>query len=178
MPRRLSAISSRQPASGENIMANSGPKKSTTREEWVVNVVARLFSQIDRWLLRLTGGHGSHTKWRLLGRGAPALLLTTRGRKSGQLRTTPVLYLRDEDSFVVVASKGGMPHHPLWYLNLEANQSAVIEIDGREMPVLARRATEVERQRLWPKLVGMYPNFATYQERTDREIPVVILSPR
>ncbi len=156
-------------------MAGPWVAKPTERQEWVVDAGARLLSRIDRWMMRWTKGN---TRWRFLGRGLPALLLTTTGRKSGKPRTTPVLYIRDGDTFVVGASKGGMPHHPLWYLNLEANADAEVEIEGCKIPVLARRATETERKRLWSKLVDLYSGFATYQERTSREIPVVILSPK
>ncbi len=150
-------------------MANSNIKKSTESEERRLNPIIRFVSKIDGWVMR-------HTKLRLLARSAPALLLTTIGRKSGQPRTTPVLYLRDGTDIVVVASKAGLPNHPLWYLNLEANPNVEVEVDGRKMAMLARRATEEEKQRLWPGLVERYPDFANYQSRTDRDIPVVFLS--
>ena len=152
-------------------MANSNIKQSTEREERRLNPIIRFVSKIDGWIMR-------HTKLRLLARSAPALLLTTIGRKSGQPRTTPVLYLRDGTDIVVVASKAGLPNHPLWYLNLEANPNVEVEVDGRKMAMLARRATEDEKQRLWPRLVERYPDFASYQARTDRDIPVVFLSPK
>jgi F420H(2)-dependent quinone reductase len=152
-------------------MANSSIKKSTEREERSINVIIRLLSKIDGWMMR-------HAKLRLLARSAPALLLTTIGRKSGQPRTTPVLYLREGTAIVVVASKGGMPNHPLWYLNLAANPHVEVEVDGQKMAMLARQATEEEKQRLWPKLLEMYPDFATYQARTQRDIPVIFLLPK
>ena len=152
-------------------MANSNIRKSTEREERSINPIIRLLSKIDGWMMK-------HAKLRLVARSAPALLLTTIGRKSGQPRTTPVLYLRDGEAIVVVASKGGLPNHPLWYSNLEANANVEVEVDGQKMAMLARRATEEEKQRLWPRLVGMYPDFANYQARTDRDIPVIFLSPK
>ena len=152
-------------------MTNSNIRKSTEREERSINPIIRLLSKIDGWMMK-------HAKLRLVARNAPALLLTTIGRKSGQPRTTPVLYLRYGDAIVVVASKGGLPNHPLWYLNLTANPNVEVEVDGQKMAMLARRATEEEKQRLWPRLVEMYPDFANYQARTDRDIPVIFLSPK
>jgi deazaflavin-dependent oxidoreductase (nitroreductase family) len=152
-------------------MNNSSLKKPSERQERSFNFIVRAFSKLDGWMMK-------HTKLRLLARSAPALLLTTIGRKSGQPRTTPVLYLRAGTDIVVVASKGGMPNHPLWYLNLEANPNVEVEVAGQKTAMLARRATEEEKQRLWPRLVEMYPDFNTYQARTDRDIPVIFLSPK
>lgn len=130
-------------------------------------------SWVNVWVYRLSGG------W-LGGRfrgGAPVLLLTTVGRRSGVQRIAPLLYLRDGENLVVVASKGGMSHHPLWYRNLEANPRVEVEVGRERRPMLARRATAAEKSGLWPKLVAMYPDYASYQARTEREIPVVILTP-
>jgi deazaflavin-dependent oxidoreductase (nitroreductase family) len=104
------------------------------------------------------------------------LLLTSRGRRSGQPRTTPLLYLRDGERLVVVASKGGFSTHPLWYRNVEANPHVEVELGGARSAMLARRASDAEKRALWPKLVAMYRDFDDYQARTDRDIPVVILS--
>jgi deazaflavin-dependent oxidoreductase (nitroreductase family) len=89
-----------------------------------------------------------------------------------------VLYLRDGENLVVVASKAGMSHHPLWYGNLESNPAVEVEIGRDRKKMLARRATDEEKAALWPRLVEMYRDFDDYQARTDRNIPVVILSPR
>jgi deazaflavin-dependent oxidoreductase (nitroreductase family) len=135
--------------------------------------VIGLMSRANTWLYRTSGG------WlggRFFG-GAPVLLLTTVGRRSGQPRTAPLLYLQDGDNLVLVASKGGMSHHPLWYKNLESNPRVEVEIGTERRPMLARRATPTEKAALWPRLVAMYGDYDTYQARTDREIPVVILSP-
>ncbi len=157
-------------------MSPSPVRKSTARDEKIVNLGARLLSPIDRWIYRLTGGN---RKFRILGRGkAEALLLTTIGRKSGQPRTTPLLYLQDGENVVLAASKGGMPHHPLWYLNLQANPEVEVEIGSRKIPMAAHQASAEEKARLWPRLVEIYPSYATYQSLTDRDIPVLILSPR
>ena len=125
-------------------------------------------------LYRVSGG-------RLAGRnpsGAPVLLLTTTGRKSGKQHTLPLLYLEDAGRYVVIASVGGAPKHPAWYLNLLADPSATIEIGRRRFTVTARTASAEERSRLWPLAVQMYAGYDAYKAKTTREIPVVILSPR
>lgn len=157
-------------------MADENVKKATPRDEAIVNFGARFLGKIDRWIYRKTGGN---KHFRLLGRGkAEALLLTTIGRKSGEKRTTPLLYLKDGDSIVIVASKAGMPHHPLWYLNIMANPEVEVEIGNEKIPMVARQANAMERSRLWPRLVEIYPEYDEYQTRTDREIPVLILTRR
>ncbi len=110
-------------------------------------------------------------------KGAPILLLDHVGRKSGQARTAPVLYLRNGDDLVVVASRGGSDATPAWWLNLQANPTTTVQVGGEHRRVLARQASAEEKAELWPRLVEMYGDFEIYQRRTDREIPVVILSP-
>ena len=105
----------------------------------------------------------------------PILLLTTKGRRSGQMRTVPVMYLPGEEP-VLVASNGGSPTHPSWYLNLEAEPRAEIEIEGRRQAILAQTVTGAEREPLWRQAVALYPAYADYQRRTDRQLPVVVLS--
>lgn len=109
--------------------------------------------------------------------GAPVLLLNTVGRKSGRKRTSPLLYLEDGGDYAIVASAGGQPKHPAWYLNLTARPETTVEVGGREVRVRAETASPEERARLWPKLVEMYGSYADYQKKTDREIPVVLLHP-
>jgi len=123
-------------------------------------------------LYRLTGG----TVGGKMG-GRPILLLTTIGRKSGKERVTPLLYLPEGDHFIVIASNWGEANHPIWWLNLQANPRAKIQIGRKTIPVTARQAGPEERQRLWPVITSQYSNFADYQKRTTREIPVVILTP-
>ena len=110
--------------------------------------------------------------------GAPSLLLTTTGRKSGEPRTTPLIFARDGDDYLVVASVGGMPDHPAWYLNLLDDPKAHIQVKGEHLDVVARTATPEEKPRLWQIVNDVWPNYETYQTRTDRVIPVVVLSPR
>jgi deazaflavin-dependent oxidoreductase (nitroreductase family) len=109
--------------------------------------------------------------------GAPICLLTTTGRRSGRLRTVPLVYVPDGDDLVVVASRGGMGSHPAWYLNLLADPGAAVQVGAAARRVRARDAGEAERERLWPTLTAAYPHFDAYQLRTLRRIPVVILSP-
>jgi deazaflavin-dependent oxidoreductase (nitroreductase family) len=105
------------------------------------------------------------------------LLLTTRGRATGREHTVPLLYLRDGECLVVIASYGGRDRHPAWYLNL-LDEPAVTAQTGRDRRSFqARTATEDEREMWWPRVVGAYADYAVYQGRTDREIPVVMLEP-
>ena len=149
-------------------------KPYTPTQERVGNVVIRVMSWLNILAYRASGGR---IGGRFLG-GSPVLLLTTVGRRSGQPRTAPVLYLADGENLVVVASKGGFSHHPAWFGNLEAHPHVKVQLGSRERPMWARRATAEEKTALWPRLVAMYSDFANYQARTDRDIPVVILEPR
>lgn len=108
----------------------------------------------------------------------PMLLLEHMGARSGISRTSPLLYIDDGDDVVIVASKGGYPRHPGWFHNLRAHPDTVVQIGRERRPVRARVATATERQRLWPKAVDTYTSYRDYQQRTDREIPLVILEPR
>jgi len=108
---------------------------------------------------------------------SPVLLLTTRGRKTNKRRTVPLLYLADGDDLVLVASNGGATKHPTWWLNLQSNPEAEIQVRGTKQQVKAERASAEEKRRLWPSLVAMYPGYKKYQEITNRDIPVVILHP-
>ena len=110
--------------------------------------------------------------------GAPTLLLTTVGRRSGRRRTTPLIFGRDGDDYLVVASVGGLPNHPAWYLNLQSEPAASVQVEDARFDVVARTATEAEKPRLWSVMNGVWPNYDTYQSRTERVIPVVILTPR
>lgn len=111
-------------------------------------------------------------------RGTTILLLTTTGRRSGQERTTPLIFRDDGDRWTVVASKGGAPDHPDWYKNLEAHPEALIQIKGEQIPVRARTARDDERTRLWERMAEVWPAYRDYQARTEREIPVVVFERR
>jgi deazaflavin-dependent oxidoreductase (nitroreductase family) len=123
---------------------------------------------------RLTGGLIGHQ----LPGSPPMLLLEHTGARTGQSRTTPLVYVADGPDIVIVASKGGHPRDPAWLHNLRANPDATIQVGRERRPVRARVATADERRRLWPKAVATYPGYRGYQERTEREIPLVILEPR
>jgi deazaflavin-dependent oxidoreductase (nitroreductase family) len=122
---------------------------------------------------RETGGRrGYH--WR----GARVLLLTTRGRTSGEPRTTPLIHREDGDRWVLIASQGGAPEHPGWYKNLAADPEATIQIHDEVVPVRATTAEGADRERLWSLMNEEWPAYDTYTTRTDREIPVVVLERR
>jgi len=109
--------------------------------------------------------------------GVPTLLLTTRGRRSGRLRRTPLIYDRDGDAYVVVGSYGGAPQHPDWYLNLTDEPRVEIQVGAERMPALAHTAAAGERDRLWERMATIWPAYVDYQARTTRRIPVVVLEP-
>lgn len=149
-------------------------KPFTKRQVAIANVAIKVMSRLNTWLYRGTGGKLG-AKWMY---GAPIMLLTTVGRKSGRRFTTPLLYLRDGDNVVCVASKGGMDHHPLWYRNLQANPEVEVQIGTERRAMRARTAADTEKAAVWPRLAAMYPDFDDYQARTQRNIPVVILAPQ
>ncbi|OHV21347.1 nitroreductase [Parafrankia soli] len=108
--------------------------------------------------------------------GVPTLLLTTTGRRSGQARTSPLIFGRDGDDFLVIASTGGAPRHPAWYLNLQTDPQAEIQVRAERIAVTARTATPEEKPRLWKIMTESWPNYDVYQSRTERVIPLVVLS--
>jgi deazaflavin-dependent oxidoreductase (nitroreductase family) len=109
--------------------------------------------------------------------GVPSLLLTTTGRKTKQRRTSALIFGRDGDDYLVVASTGGAPRHPSWYLNLVANPEAQIQVMADVIPVTARTASDEEKPRLWKIMTDSWPNYDVYQSRTERVIPLVVLTP-
>jgi len=155
------------------------PEKATARpwtpfEEKMGSAVVKAMSVANTWIFRATGGkYGAKFM-----HGAPVLLLTTKGRKTGEPRVAPLIYLRDGDRLVIVASKGGMAKNPLWYGNLIANPNVEVELPGEKISMRAERATDEEKALLWPRLLEVYPDYDDYQARTERNIPVVILSRR
>lgn len=154
-------------------MTTRQPKPFTEAQERRGDRFIKFMSSVNTGLYRRTGG-------RLGGRlaGAPVCLLTTLGRRSGEPRTMPLLYLRDGADIVLVASKGGFSRHPQWYLNLLANPEVTVQIKRHRMEMTAVVADETRKAALWPRLVEMYRQYDDYQARTDREIPVVICTPR
>lgn len=109
--------------------------------------------------------------------GAPILLLTTKGRKSGEARTIPIIYTQLGDSWVIIASKGGSPTHPKWYLNVLDDPHVRVQVKADQFEAVARTAEPPERERIWAEAIKTWPNYDIYQSRTDRKIPVVVIDP-
>jgi deazaflavin-dependent oxidoreductase (nitroreductase family) len=109
--------------------------------------------------------------------GVPTLLLSATGRRTGRKLTSPLIFVRDGDDYLIVASMGGAPRHPSWYLNLQANPQAEIQVKDQTLAVVARTASASEKPRLWKLVTEVWPNYDVYQSRTNRDIPVVVLSP-
>jgi deazaflavin-dependent oxidoreductase (nitroreductase family) len=132
-----------------------------------------LFGQehVERYVA--TDGKEGHD-WR----GTQTLILTTRGRRSGEPRPQPLIYGRAGEGYLVVASKGGAPDHPAWYLNLQADPDVEIQVWGDRMRAHARTATAEERAAFWPVMTREWPDYDAYQAKTDREIPIVVLEPQ
>lgn len=131
----------------------------------------RLIGRFHAWLWTLT-----HGRFVDAAKKAPFLLLTTKGRKTGRLRTTPVLYLEDGSDLIVVASFGGNDMDPAWYLNLKQCPEAEIVIRGERRRVTSSEITSEEKELIWRRLVKLYPQFDVYQQRTSREIPLLRLA--
>jgi deazaflavin-dependent oxidoreductase (nitroreductase family) len=137
----------------------------------------QLYGQAHVQKYRETGGRVGHI-WK---EGSTVLLLTTNGRKTGRPGTTPLIYARDGDDYVIVASQGGAPEHPGWYRNLVKTPEVEVQVEDDVFAARARTAEGDERERLWAKANEIWPHYEEYQQRTDRTIPVVVLertSPR
>ena len=147
------------------------PSTPSTLPDWISKHIARYLATDGAdgylWDASIGGGTGM----------VPTLLLTTVGRKSGRELTMPLIFGRHGPRYVVVASKGGAPAHPAWYLNLEANPSVRVQVKGEKFTARAHTANAAERAQLWPKMVQIYAPYEIYQTKTDRQIPVVILTP-
>ena len=134
------------------------------------NLMIRLFWQVHPRIYHWSSGKIGGTLM-----GLPVLLLTTRGRKSGKPRTKALMYLPYKGNFVVIASNLGQDHHPMWWLNLQADPTAEVEIAGKTTAVRAREAVGRERQDIWRELTRIAPSYDEYEAKTDRSIPVVLL---
>jgi deazaflavin-dependent oxidoreductase (nitroreductase family) len=148
----------------------------TDRTRSIMKVMARA----NVWVYRATGGRVGGT-WRVgaaLRKPVPICLLEHRGRRTGTVRTTPLVYLVDGPRLIVVASQAGRAEHPMWYLNLLALPDVTVQVRRERRAMRARVADPAERALLWPKLVDLYADYDSYQSWTDRVIPVVVLEPR
>ena len=138
--------------------------------EWIAEHLKQYLEDPDKghyWDASWAGGKGP----------TPCLLLTTTGRRSGEPRVIPLIYGRTGDSYVIIASRGGAPSHPSWYLNIEADPHVKLQVASRHLEAVARVATGEERARLWEMMAALYPPYDDYQAKTDRQIPVVVLDP-
>lgn len=132
--------------------------------------MTRIFSNLHAGLYRLTRGGASNPKY-------PTMLLTVTGRKTGAQQTVPLIYINDGERLVIAAAYAGSDTDPAWWLNLQANPDAVATVKDRTFRVRAAQAPADRREELWHRLVQMYPYFTGYQQRTNRQIPVVTLTP-
>ena len=128
------------------------------------------FTQAHVHTFRLSGGRLAGTF-----RGSPVCLVDHVGRKSGKKHTSPLIYARDGDDLVIVASKGGSRKDPMWWLNLKQHPETTVQVGSEKRAVRARQATPEEKERLWPLVVGVYAPYEGYQRKTDRDIPVILL---
>ncbi|ORV42162.1 hypothetical protein AWC02_16315 [Mycolicibacter engbaekii] len=156
------------------------PEKPKALDSPATGKFIKWMSRANTWAYKATGGRVGR-KWRLgskrFGDVPEVGILTTTGRKSGQLRESPLLFLREGDRVILVASQGGRANNPQWYFNLKANPQVSFRIRNEVLSLRAREASDAERAEYWPKLDAMYPDFANYRAWTDREIPIVICEP-
>jgi deazaflavin-dependent oxidoreductase (nitroreductase family) len=144
-----------------------------TRSRPGVFILRHVWTPTDRLVARLSGGRRN-----LAPRAIPELVLHTTGRRTGQCRATPVLYLEDQGRYVIVASNYGASRHPAWSSNLLAEPNAEVQVGTTRQAVTARRATAEEYERWWPRLVAIWPGWRTYRRLTDREFRMFVLEPR
>ncbi|OBG35889.1 nitroreductase family deazaflavin-dependent oxidoreductase [Mycobacterium sp. E3198] len=138
-----------------------------------IALLLKWFARAHIWVYRRTDGRIGAKLLRF-----PAALVTTTGRKSNEPRTTATLYLRDGARVILPASFGGREEHPLWYLNLKEHPEVQVQIRAERLSLVARDATDAERDRYWPRLTRMYPRYQNYREAADRVIPLVVCEPR
>jgi len=137
------------------------------------DVAIKWMSRAQTWVIKKTNGKFGDKFLR----GAPVGILTAIGRKTGEPRESPLLYLREGQRVILVASSGGRANNPMWYLNLKANPQITFQIKDEVLNLTARDATEAERDEYWPKLDAFYEDFKNYRTYTDRVIPIVVCEP-
>ncbi|TRW85379.1 nitroreductase family deazaflavin-dependent oxidoreductase [Mycolicibacterium sp. 018/SC-01/001] len=149
------------------------PKQIESLNSAKVGTAIKWMSKANTWLFKKSGGRLGNKFLR----GAEVGILTTIGRKSGEARDSPLLFLQEGRRIVLVASQGGRATNPMWYLNLRANPQITFQTKRETLQLVARDATDAERDEYWPKLDAMYPDFQNYRSYTDRKIPIVICDP-
>ncbi|MGE0215178.1 nitroreductase family deazaflavin-dependent oxidoreductase [Mycolicibacterium sp.] len=156
------------------------PKQVENLNSKAVGTGIKWMSRFNTWVYKATGGRVGY-RWRVgsnrFSAPPPVGILTTIGRKSGEARESPLLFLREGDRVVLVASQGGRATNPMWYLNIRANPNVTFQIKNEKLELVARDATDAERDEYWPKLDAMYPDFANYRSYTDRKIPILLCDP-
>lgn len=156
------------------------PEKPKSLDSPVTGAIIKWMSRANTWIFKITGGRVGG-KWRLgtkhFGEVPDVGILTTIGCKTGRPRESPLLFLREGNRVILVASQGGRATNPMWYGNLKANPSVSFRIRNDVLALRARDATAAERAGYWPKLDAMYPDFANYRAWAGREIPIVICEP-
>jgi F420H(2)-dependent quinone reductase len=150
------------------------PKQIDALNSKRVGTAIKWMSRANTWIFKKTNGKFGNKFLR----GAEVGILTTTGRKSGEARDSPLLFLPEGKRIVLVASQGGRATNPMWYLNLKANPEVSFQTKKEVLHLVARDATDAERDAYWPKLDVMYPDFVNYRTYTDRKIPIVICDPR
>ena len=149
------------------------PKQVEGLNSKAVGTGIKWMSRANTWLFKKSGGKLGNKFLR----GAEVGILTTTGRKSGEPRDSPLLFLQEGRRIVLVASQGGRATNPMWYLNLKADPNITFQTKKEKLDLVAREATDAERDEYWPKLDAMYADFANYRSYTDRKIPIVICDP-
>jgi F420H(2)-dependent quinone reductase len=150
------------------------PKQIDALNSKRVGTAIKWMSRANTWIFKKTGGRLGNKFLR----GAEVGILTTTGRKSGEARESPLLFLQEGRRIVLVASQGGRATNPMWYLNLKAHPEVSFQTKKEVLQLVARDATDAERDEYWPKLDAMYPDFVNYRTYTDRKIPIVLCDPR
>lgn len=149
------------------------PKQVEGLNSKAVGTGIKWMSRVNTWIFKKSGGKLGNKFLR----GAEVGILTTVGRKSGEPRDSPLLFLQEGRRIVLVASQGGRATNPMWYLNIKANPNITFQTKKEKLDLVAREATDAERDEYWPKLDAMYPDFANYRSYTDRKIPILICDP-
>lgn len=149
------------------------PKQVEGLNSKAVGTGIKWMSRANTWIFKKSGGKLGNKFLR----GAEVGILTTTGRKSGEPRDSPLLFLQEGSRIVLVASQGGRATNPMWYLNILANPNITFQTKKEKLDLVAREATDAERDEYWPKLDAMYPDFANYRSYTDRKIPILICDP-